>query len=98
MRARFGPALKFSEHDEPMIQVMNYAWLETVEADEAKAAHDLVGRKDARNAAELENRPADCGCRRRCAGPFRNRSGAGNAARVRHEPAWRRNNSRRPRT
>ena len=48
MRARFGPALKFSQHHQSMIDVLNHARFEAVQANKTKAAHNLFRGKQAR--------------------------------------------------
>lgn len=44
MRARLGPALEFPEDYLSVIKMLNDAWLDTIETNEAESTHDLFGR------------------------------------------------------
>src|SRR5688572_3325786 len=46
VRAWFGPAGKFSQYDAPVADVLDDARRDAVEADEAKPAENLCGRKE----------------------------------------------------
>src|SRR5438552_428634 len=43
--AWFGPALKFAEHDQAMIEMLDDAGFDAIEAYETEPAHDLGWRK-----------------------------------------------------
>ena len=47
VRARFGRALEFAQHDHAVADVVDDARLDAVQADEAEAAQDLFGRERA---------------------------------------------------
>jgi hypothetical protein len=45
--ARFGPALKFADHNTPVIDVMDDSWLQAVQTHETKTAENLPNREQA---------------------------------------------------
>ena len=47
MRARFRPAIEFSHHYLPVIQVMNHAGRDPIQADKAQPTHNLFSGKQA---------------------------------------------------
>ena len=45
MSARLRPALEFTEDHQPVINMMDDAGFDAIEANKTKPAHDLGGRK-----------------------------------------------------